>query len=100
MRKSNTLAGLVKARALLSQMQSKLPETSRYSNKIQEVVEILDKTISDTEHNPSVIDPKKMLEGTQLVRTVLETLSLVKDLFNSCCQQTIRYLNAHRCGKA
>lgn len=99
MRKSNTLAGLVKARALLSQMQSKLPETSRYSNKIQEVINILDETIRDTKLKPNVIDPKKMLEGTQLVRTVVETLSLVKDLFNSCYQQTIRYLNAHRCGK-
>lgn len=100
MKTQNTLAELVKAQALLRQMRGKIPETSRYSDKIQEVEHILDEAIIDIKANKNGIDRKKLLEVTQLLRFIFEMLGCIKDLFISCCQQTFGYLNANRCSEA
>lgn len=86
------LADLGMAAAIVANLRRQLPEKSRFSNEAQEVEQILNCTIKDIAKSDDVIDRKKVLEVTQVLRLFINLLSLVKDLFNFCFRLTFGWL--------
>jgi len=92
MNRKKMLAELGMATAIVTNLQRQLPEKSRFSNEAQEVERILNRTIKDITESGDVIDRKKALEVTQVLRLFINLLSLVKDLFNFCFRHTFGWL--------